>query len=89
VVIIYLYCFLYSSGVLPVISRKRNAKSLGLSNPHLCPISSTESEENPDGRWRKFSVDEILKRFKHFNNDLFSDSIKIELVSGDIRIGIE
>ena len=44
---------------------------------------------------RKFGADttqkmlEILKRFKHFNNDLFSDSIKIELVSGDIRIGIE
>ena len=44
---------------------------------------------------RKFGADttqkmlEILKRFKHFNNDLFSDSIKIELVSGDIRISIE
>ena len=44
---------------------------------------------------RKFGADttqkmlEILKRFKHFNNDLFSDSIKIELVSGDIRIDIE
>lgn len=29
---------------------------------------------------------EILKRFKHFNNDLFSDSIKIEIVSGDTRV---
>ena len=44
---------------------------------------------------RKFGDDttqkmlEILKRFKHFNNDLFSDSIKIELFSGDIRISIE
>ena len=44
---------------------------------------------------RKFGADttqkmlEILKRFKHFNNDLFSDSIKIELVSGDVRISIE
>lgn len=44
---------------------------------------------------RKFGADttqkmlEILKRFKHFNNDLFSDSIKIELVSGDIRVIIE
>ena len=44
---------------------------------------------------RKFGADttqkmlEILKRFKHSNNDLFSDSIKIELVSGDVRIGIE
>ena len=44
---------------------------------------------------RKFGADttqkmlEILKRFKHFNNDLFSDSIKIDLVSGDVRIGIE
>lgn len=28
---------------------------------------------------------EILKRFKHFNNDLFSDSIKIEIVEGDTR----
>ena len=27
----------------------------------------------------------ILKRFKHFNNDLFSDSIKIEIVRGDTR----
>ena len=44
---------------------------------------------------RKFGADttqkmlEILKRFKHFNNDLFSDDIKIELVSGDIRINID
>lgn len=29
---------------------------------------------------------EILKRFKHFNNDLFSDTIKIEIVSGDTRV---
>ena len=27
----------------------------------------------------------ILKRFKHFNNDLFSDSIKIEIVEGTKR----
>lgn len=26
--------------------------------------TETWSEENPDGRWRKFSVDEILKRDK-------------------------
>lgn len=32
---------------------------------------------------------EILKRFKHFNNDLFSDSIKIEIVSGDIRVNVK
>ncbi len=32
---------------------------------------------------------EILKRFKHFNNDLFSDSITIEIVSGDIRVSIK
>ena len=32
---------------------------------------------------------EILKRFKHFNNDLFSDSIKIEIVSGDARVSIQ
>jgi RNAse (barnase) inhibitor barstar len=44
---------------------------------------------------RKFGSDttqkmlEILKRFKHFNNDLFSDDIKIELVSGDTRISIQ
>ncbi|MBR2334720.1 MAG: barstar family protein [Clostridia bacterium] len=44
---------------------------------------------------RKFGADttqkmlEILKRFKHFNNDLFSDSIKIELVSGDVRVELE
>ena len=44
---------------------------------------------------RKFGADttrkmlEILKRFKHFNNDLFSDDIKIELVSGDIRIALD
>ena len=28
---------------------------------------------------------EILKRFKHFNDDLFSDRVKIEIVSGDTR----
>ncbi len=28
---------------------------------------------------------EILKRFKHFNNDLFSDSIQIEIVSKSTR----
>ena len=44
---------------------------------------------------RKFGADttkkmlEILKRFKHFNNDLFSDDIKIELVSGDTRVALE
>ena len=32
---------------------------------------------------------EILKRFKHFNNDLFSDSITIEIVRGDERIYLE
>ena len=32
---------------------------------------------------------EILKDFKHFGNDRFSDDIKIELVSGDVRISIE
>ena len=44
---------------------------------------------------RKFGADttkkmlEILKRFKHFNNGLFSDDIKIELVSGDTRVALE
>ena len=28
---------------------------------------------------------EILKRFKHYNNDLFSDEIRIEIVDGDKR----
>ena len=28
---------------------------------------------------------EILKRFKHFNNDLFSDRIQIEIVSKSTR----
>ena len=32
---------------------------------------------------------EILARFKHFNDDLFSDIIKIEIVRGDKRIEIE
>ena len=32
---------------------------------------------------------EILKRFKHFNNDLFSDSIKIEILRGDERICLD
>ncbi len=32
---------------------------------------------------------EILKRFKHFNNDLFSDSITIEIVSGDARVSLK
>ena len=32
---------------------------------------------------------EILKRFKHFNNDLFSDSIQIEIVRGDERICLD
>ena len=43
---------------------------------------------------RKFGDDAeimitILKRFKHFNDDLFSNSIKIEIVSGDIRISLQ
>ena len=32
---------------------------------------------------------EILRRFKHFNNDLFSEQIKIEIVNGDTRIEIK
>ena len=32
---------------------------------------------------------EILKDFKHFGNDRFSNDIRIELVSGDVRISIE
>ena len=32
---------------------------------------------------------EILKRYKHFCNDMFSDQIKIEIISGDVRINIE
>ena len=32
---------------------------------------------------------ELLKDFKHFGNDMFSDQIKIEIVSGDTRIAIE
>ena len=31
----------------------------------------------------------ILRKYKHFCDDMFSDNIKIEIVSGDIRIGIE
>ena len=31
---------------------------------------------------------EILRRFKHVDNDLFSDSIKIEIVSGDTRVSL-
>ena len=44
---------------------------------------------------RKFGADttrkmlEILKRYKHFCNDRFCDNIKIEIVSGDIRISID
>ena len=34
-------------------------------------------------------ITETLKEFKHFNNDLFADSIKIEIVRGDTRIEIE
>ena len=32
---------------------------------------------------------EILKRFKHFNDDLFSDGIKIEILRGAERICLE
>ena len=32
---------------------------------------------------------EILKRFKHFNNDLFSESIKIEIIRENSREVIE
>ena len=32
---------------------------------------------------------ETLRRFKHFNNDLFSEQIKIEIVNGDTRIEIK
>lgn len=44
---------------------------------------------------RKFGTEdaakmiEILKRFKHFNNDRFSNDITIEIVSGDIRISLQ
>ena len=43
---------------------------------------------------RKFSdsaskMIEILKRFKHYANDRFSDSIKIEIVSGETRVCIQ
>ena len=44
---------------------------------------------------RKFGVEnaakmiEILKRFKHFNQDLFSDDITIEIVSDDARITLQ
>jgi hypothetical protein len=31
----------------------------------------------------------ILREFKHFGNDRFLDDIKIEIVSGDVRISIE
>ena len=31
---------------------------------------------------------EILKRFKHYANDRFSDSIKIEIVSGETRVSL-
>ena len=31
---------------------------------------------------------EILRRFKHYANDRFSDSIKIEIVSGDTRVSL-
>ena len=31
----------------------------------------------------------ILRKFKHYNNDLFSNDIKIEIVNGDNRIAIE
>ena len=34
-------------------------------------------------------ITETLKEFKHFNNDLFADIIKIEIVRGDTRIEIE
>jgi RNAse (barnase) inhibitor barstar len=42
----------------------------------------------------KFGIDcvnkmiEILKRFKHFYNDEFSDSIKIEIVTGEDRVSL-
>ena len=32
---------------------------------------------------------EILRRFKHYANDRFSDSIKIEIVSGNTRVSIQ
>ena len=31
----------------------------------------------------------ILRKFKHYNNDLFSNDIKIEIVNVDNRIAIE
>lgn len=31
----------------------------------------------------------ILKKYKHFCDDMFSNDIRIELVSGDVRISIE
>ena len=32
---------------------------------------------------------EILKRYKHYCDDMFSDNIKIEIVSGDVRITLQ
>ena len=32
---------------------------------------------------------EILREFKHYDDDYYSNEIQIELVSGDIRINIE
>lgn len=31
---------------------------------------------------------EILRRFKHVDNNMFSDSIKIEIVSGDTHVSL-
>ena len=50
---------------------------------HIEIIGLNVIEQKFDGAAEKMIS--ILQRFKHFNNDLFSDSIKIEIVEGDTR----
>ena len=54
---------------------------------HIEIIGLDVIERKFDDSARK--IIEILKRFKHFNNDMFSDSIKIDIVDKGTRISIK
>ena len=51
-------------------------------------IIGLEVMERKFGESNAAKMIEILKRFKHFNNDLFSNDIMIEIVSDDARISL-
>ena len=56
-------------------------------NPVHIEIVGLEVIENKFGDSAKKMI-EILKRFKHYANDRFSENIKIEIVNGETRVNL-